>query len=139
MNVLVRFCALFCCLVFTAAAGADTRSEISSALDYYAEVWNEGDMDVISGYYHPDFVLITANGVIPLGQRIEDMKSIAQAGEDRGELKYTDIVVEALGEKHAMARGRIQLKFRDGSALESWFSTVYVNTPFGWKALLTHN
>ena len=29
--------------------------------------------------------------------------------------------------------------FKDGSSIESWFSTVYENTPFGWKALLTTN
>ena len=38
-----------------------------------------------------------------------------------------------------MAYGRVALKFRDGSVLESWFTTVYVKTPFGWKALLTRN
>ena len=37
-----------------------------------------------------------------------------------------------------VAYGRFQLQFKDGTKLDGWFSTVYVKTPFGWKALLTH-
>ena len=62
---------------------ADTRTDITRALDYFTEVWNEGDLAAIRGYYHPDFVLVTDNGPIPLGQRLDDLESITKAGEDR--------------------------------------------------------
>jgi len=39
---------------------------------------------------------------------------------------------------HALAYGQMRLAFKDGSSIESWFSTVYAKTPFGWKAILTH-
>ena len=118
---------------------ADTRSDITLALDYYAEVWNEGDLDTLRGYYHPDFVLVSDAGPIPLGQRIDDLEAIARAGEDRGELDYSRITVTPLGDGHAMAHGLLTLKFKDDSEIQAWFSSVYVKTPFGWKALLTHN
>ncbi len=131
---------LFVVLLMSAGAvNADTETEIRSALDYFVETWNEGNLETIRGYYHPDFVLITDQGSIPLAQRIEDMETIAQAGEDKGELEHGQVVIKALGDKHALAYGELRLKFKDGSALNSWFSTVYVNTPFGWKAILTHN
>ena len=75
----------------------------------------------------------------PLADTEASMEDIAQAGEDRGELEHAQVVVKALEDNHAMAYGEIRLKFKDGSAINSWFSTVYVNTPFGWKAILTHN
>ena len=126
-------------LIQAGMVSADTETEITSALNYFVETWNEGDLETIRGYYHPDFVLITDQGSIPLGQRIDDLEAIAQAGEDRGELEHTQLVVRALADDHALAYGEIHLKFKDGSAINSWFSTVYVNTPFGWKAILTHN
>ena len=126
-------------LIQAGMVSADTETEITSALNYFVETWNEGDLETIRGYYHPDFVLITDQGSIPLGQRIDDLEAIAQAGEDRGELEHRQLVVRALADDHALAYGEIHLKFKDGSAINSWFSTVYVNTPFGWKAILTHN
>jgi len=69
----------------------------------------------------------------------DDLKAIAQTGEDRGVLEYSHIQVKALEKKHALAYGELHLKFKDGSALNSWFTTVYLKTPFGWKAILTHN
>ena len=139
MNVALRCFLLLAGFLASGALFADTRSEITAALEYYAEVWNEGDLETIRGYYHPDFVLITSQGTVSLSQRMDDLQSIARAGEDRGNLEYDQVRVEDLGERHAMAYGSIRLGFKDGSKLESWFSTVYVKTPFGWKAILTHN
>jgi len=139
MNSVRRYLVAFVFFLAASPAIANPETEITRALDYFAEIWNEGDLETIRGYYHPDFVLITENGALPLGQRIDDLKAIAQAGEDRGDLEYSNVRVVALEEKHAMAYGEIKLKFKDGSAITSWFTTVYVKTPFGWKAILTHN
>jgi hypothetical protein len=84
-------------------------------------------------------VLVTDQGSIPLGQRIGDLEDIARAGEDRGVLSHSQITVLTMGDGAAAAYGQRKLKFNDGSAFEFWFSTAYVKTPFGWKAILTHN
>jgi hypothetical protein len=139
MNSANRIVLVFAFLLLSGPVIADTKTEITTALDYFVEIWNEGDLDELRGYYHPDFVLITESGSIALGQRIDDLKAIAQAGEDRGVLEYSHIQVTALEKKHALAYGELQLKFKDGSAINTWFTTVYVKTPFGWKAILTHN
>jgi len=139
MKLISRMVISTICLATSGAVIADTESEITMALDYFAEVWNEGDIETIRGYYHADFVLITQEGRISLGQRIDDLKAIAQAGEDRGELTYSQVQVQALETNHALAYGELNLKFKDGSSLNSWFSTIYEKTPFGWKAILTHN
>jgi hypothetical protein len=126
-------------LFMTSPVCADTETDITAAINYFAEVWNEGDLDAIRGYYHPDFVLVTDQGSISLGQRIDDLEAIAKAGEDRGELDYSQVRVKAIEENHALAYGELTLKFKDGSAINAWFTTVYLKTPFGWKAILTHN
>jgi hypothetical protein len=139
MNSVNRILLAFAFLLMASPAIADTETEITTALDYFAEVWNEGDLEAIRGYYHPDFVLVSDGGSIALGQRIDDLKAIAQAGEDRGVLEYSQVRVKALEKKHALAYGELHLEFKDGSAINTWFTTVYEKTPFGWKAILTHN
>ena len=128
---------LFCLSVFQAAM-ADTESEITAALDYYAEMWNDGDIEALRGYYDPDFVLLTPTGTLPLQQRLDDIEALAAGGKDRGEMSHSGLVVSPLGSNHAMAYGQVRLAFKDGSSIENWFSTVYRKTPFGWKAMLTH-
>lgn len=130
---------LLTCLLLSPAVPADAVEDIGSALDYYAEIWNEGDLEALRGYYHPDFKLITPNGVITLEQRLADLQAVTTSGGDRGELRHGELEIFAVGGKHAMAYGTLHLQFKDGSTFDTWFSTLYVNTPFGWKALLTHN
>ena len=129
-------------LAFLLAAmplAADTTSEIKTALDYYAQVWNENDIEAIEGYYHPDFVQISDEGTLSRKQQIDGIRSLGGTGGDRGTLAVSNVSVKELGDEHAMAWGQTKLEFEDGSALDSWFTTIYVKTPFGWKALLTRN
>ena len=129
-------------LAFLLAAtplAADTTSEMRTALDYYAQVWNENDIEAIEGYYHQDFVQISDEGTLSRKQQIDGIRSLGGKGGDRGTLAISNVSVKALGDEHAMAWGQMKLEFEDGSALESWFTTVYVKTPFGWKALLTRS
>ncbi|MEE4292342.1 MAG: nuclear transport factor 2 family protein [Xanthomonadales bacterium] len=126
-------------LLFSAPLAADTEQDIRRALDYFAEVWNENDLVAMQGYYHGDFVLVNDTGVVTRDQHLQNMQTLVDDGGDRGELSYSNLTVTSLGDGHAVAYGQISLTFEDGSALNSWFTTVYKNTPFGWKALLTRN
>ncbi len=126
-------------LIVPISLAADTESDIETALNYYAKVWNEYDMEAISSYYHSDFVHVSNSGVIPRQRLIDDIASIGSRGGDRGQLRYSSIEVKALSDDHAVAYGKGTLNFKDGSSIETWFTTVYQKTPFGWKAILTRN
>ena len=139
MYSIIRCAALSICLLVTFSLRAETRGEISAALDYYAEVWNEGDLEAIRGYYAPQFVAVTPDGLVTLAQRMESLALLFMPGEDRGELQHTGVTIEPLDNSHALAYGHVRLRFRDGTELDNWFSTVYVKTPFGWKAMFSHN
>jgi hypothetical protein len=138
MNALFRIAISMVCLSVFPVVMADTGSEITAALDYYAEMWNEGDFEALRGYYDPDFVLVTSAGMVSLQQRLDDIKALSGSGKDAGEMSYSGVVVKPLGDNHALAYGEVRLKFRDGSSIDNPFSTVYARTPFGWKAVLTH-
>ena len=120
-------------------AQADTDAEIRTALAFFAQVWNEDDIEAMQGYFHADFVLVNQRGRTDREQHLQNIRTLIDDGGDRGRLGHSDIVVQELGGEHAVASGHMVLTFDDGSALDTWFSTVYVKTPFGWKALLSHN
>lgn len=135
----MKICVLILLLLVNGPLWADTRDEIASVLDYFSEVWNEGDLEALNGYYHPDFVLITENGPIDLKERFNDLRTVMQEGRDRGVLETTQVTVKELGEDFALAYAHSSLEFKDGSSLNTWFTTVFRKTPFGWKAILTQS
>ncbi len=126
-------------LVLSLPVHADTEAEIRTALDFFAQVWNENDIEAMQGYYHSGFMQISNEGRIDRDQHLKNVRALVDDGGDRGKLVYSDVIVQELGEDHAMASGHLALEFKDGSAIDTWFTTVYVRTPFGWKAILTRN
>ena len=125
-------------LLLSPAVHSDSNTEIRSALDYYAEVWNEGDFASLGSYYHKDFVLISSKGLQTLEQRLSEINVIMERGKDHGKLEFLDVTVKPLEKEHAVAYGSSRVLFKDGTELSGVFSTIYVKTPFGWKAILTH-
>jgi ketosteroid isomerase-like protein len=138
MSVILRVVFLTGFLLFAATADANTETDIEAVLGYFAEMWNEGDLNAVRGYYHSDFVLVTSEGILSMGQRLDDLEAIMEPGKDHGELGFSEIQVTPLGKERAVAYGRSSLKFKDETEVSTYFSTIYVKTPFGWKALLTH-
>jgi ketosteroid isomerase-like protein len=131
--------AIFLLLFLTGPVNADTRAEILAVMNYYADMWNQGDVDALQGYYHQDFVLVTDNGIVHRDQLIDDIGALGEPGGQRGELDFSKLEVRSLGDGNAVAYGMTRLKFDDGSSIANWFSTIFVKTPFGWKAMLTRN
>jgi ketosteroid isomerase-like protein len=131
--------AIFLLLFLTGPVNADSRAEILAVMNYYADMWNQGDVDALQGYYHQDFVLVTDDGIVHRGQLIDDIGALGQSGGQRGELDFSKLEVRLLGDGNAVAYGITGLKFDDGSSIDNWFSTIYEKTPFGWKAVLTRN
>jgi len=138
MTNLLRAVFLTGFLLFAGTAAANTESDLEAVLNYFAEMWNEGDLNAVRSYYHRDFVLVTSEATLTMGQRLDDLQAIMEPGKDHGELGFSEIRVKPLGKDHAMVYGRSSLKFKDKTQFSTNFSTVYVKTPFGWKAILTH-
>ena len=139
MKLRNRLVAIFLLLFLAGPVNADTKDEVLAMLNYYADMWNQGDVDALLGYYHQDFVNVTDKGIVQRSQLIDDIGAITQSGEKRSKLDFSELEVRSLGEGNAVAYGISRLQFDDGSSITNWFSTIYVKTPFGWKAVLTHN
>lgn len=129
---------LVCILMVTAAAADDTDVEIRQMLDYLAEEWNAGDLNSVRGRFHRDFILHTPEGLRNREQRINELEVIMAEGQDHGTLSYSAIRVKPIGKDHALVYGKSRLKFEDGTEIDNDFSSIYLNTPFGWKVVFTH-
>ena len=139
MKLRNRLVAIFLLLFLAGSVNADTKDEVLAVLNYYADMWNQGDVDALLGYYHQDFINVTDKGIVQRAQLIDDIGEIAQSGEKRSKLDFSELEVRSLGDDNAVAYGISRLQFDDGSSITNWFSTIYVKTPFGWKAVLTRN
>lgn len=139
MSVTFRITNLLSFLLFSGISGAsEVQTEIKQMLNFFAEEWNEGDLESIRGRFHRDFILVTSDGIRNRQQRLDELGDVIAIGKDRGVLSFSEIEVKPLKEDYAVAYGRSRLKFKDGTELGSMFSSIYVNTPFGWKVILTH-
>ena len=125
-------------LASNVAKAEDANVQIRQMLDYLAEEWNAGDLNSVRGRIHRDFVLFTAEGTRTRDQRINELEVIMDPDQDHGELSYSDIKVKSIEKDHALVYGKSLLKFKDGTEIGQDFSSIYLNTPFGWKLIFTH-
>lgn len=139
MHLFIRITILLAfVLVSNVLKAEDTDVEIRQMLDYLAEEWNAGDLNSVRGRIHRDFVLFTTEGTRTREQRINELEVIMDPDQDHGELSYSDIKVKSIAKDHALVYGKSRLKFKDGTEISQEFSSIYINTPFGWKLIFTH-
>ena len=105
MKLRNRLVAIFLLLFLAGPVIADTKDEVLAMLNYYADMWNQGDVDALLGYYHQDFVNITDKGIVQRSQLIDDIGAITQSGEKRSKLDFSELEVRSLGEGNAVAYG----------------------------------
>lgn len=139
MQLLFRVTTLLIIVLFSNISVADDASdEIKQLLNFVADEWNAGDLDSIRSQFHRDFVLISNDNTRTRKERYDELEIIMSTGQDHGELSYSDLHVKSLSGDHALVYGMSGLKFKDGTELSSMFSSIYLKTPFGWKAIFTH-
>ncbi|MDH4020846.1 MAG: hypothetical protein OEU84_14725, partial [Xanthomonadales bacterium] len=105
MKLRNRLVAILLLLFMAGPVNADTKTEVLAVLDYYADMWNQADVDALLGYYHQDFINVTDKGIVQRAQLIDDIGAIAQSGEKRSKLDFSQVEVRTLGEENAVAYG----------------------------------
>lgn len=139
MKLLFHVTILMVFVLFAGLSVADDASdEIKQLLNFVADEWNAGDLDSIRGQFHRDFVLVSSDNTRTRKERFDELEIIMAPDQDHGELSYSDIHVKSLSDDYVLVYGMSGLKFKDGTDLNSMFSSVYLKTPFGWKVVFTH-
>ena len=112
--------------------------QILAETEHYAAAWNRGDMSVIDATHHPSYVHVTPDGPVTLQQRRSGVEERLDASQDHGILRFHQMTVRPLGDDYALAYGQATLRFKNGTETSVWFTSVYLRTPDGWKAVHDH-
>lgn len=105
--------------------------------------WNRGDLEAFvgSGYLETENLNFLSGGTWTRGfdGLLERYRKNYQEGDaEMGQLSFTELETVALGQDHALARGRWQLEYTDGRTPGGLFSLILWKTSDGWRIVHDH-
>jgi len=115
--------------------------EIRAVLDRQTECWNRRDLKgFMEGYWRSPELTFFSGGIETSGwdktyaryrQRYQGL------GNEMGQLEFTDLKVELLGDRAAFARGRYHLKMTKGDS-GGLFTLTFRKLADGWRIVHDH-
>ncbi len=137
---MIRNLLLSALLLLPACSSAVAPDETFEAQEV---AWNDGDLEtfVEIGYDDSDSTTFFSgdtrlDGFDAILSHFK--KSYRKGGKEMGELSYSDIDVEMLGEDHALVRGRWRLILSGGVWIGGWFTAVMIEGGDGWRIIHDH-
>lgn len=136
-----RFLLLSALLLMPACSGAPVLPD--ETFDAQQEAWNEGDLATFVEVGYDDS---TATTFFSGDTRLDGYDAIlrhfkgsyGKGRKEMGELSYSDIDVEMMGEEHALVRGRWRLILSGGVWIGGWFTAVMIEGGDGWRIIHDH-
>ena len=120
--------------------GSADAEAIRSLMKDQEEAWNEGDIDrFMDGYWKSEKLVFVGGSGATYGWE-ETRKGYHQRYPDletMGELTFTILQMDALGDEHARVLGKFHLKRAIGDA-SGTFTLLFYHFPDGWKIISDH-
>jgi ketosteroid isomerase-like protein len=115
---------------------------VRSVLERQVTDWNKGDLDAFLGGYWKSHKVVFQSG----GQRSDGWEAMRERyrrryqaeGRAMGQLEFSGLEIELLGESAALARGGWRLTMPDGSKPGGLFTVIFRKLPDGWKIIHDH-
>ena len=133
----------------SAAPAADSSrvaGEIAAMLHASARAWNAGHLEGFVDDYleSPEMTFIGGSGVVRGREEVRARyeSSYWAPGAERDSLRFEDLEIRPLGERHALALGRYVLHRppADTTTATGWFTLVLRRGPAGtWKIVHDHS
>lgn len=107
------------------------------------EAWNRGNLPgYMNGYWRsPDLVFFSGatvtRGWEPTLERYQGR--YASAGKEMGKLEFSELHIDVLSQRAAVATGKWQLTMSDGKQPHGLFTLVFKKMPGGWKIVHDHS
>jgi ketosteroid isomerase-like protein len=138
-------------LIFTLVASALAQSaakihiiqiEVESVLHAQQQAWNRHDLrEFMSGYWNsPQLTFFSGAKEHDGWQATLDryIATYSSPGHEMGELEFSNLKIEALGEDAAFVRGSWLLTMPDGKTPHGLFTLIFRKFPDGWKIIHDH-
>jgi len=132
-------------VVAVVASGAQAKKgserEIRAVLDAQVEAWNRHDIEGFMKGYWRSPELTFYSGATTVSGWDETLaryrKRYLGAGNEMGNLEFTDLRIEMLGDSAAFVRGRFHLKMTSGES-GGLFTLTFRKFQDGWKIVHDH-
>jgi len=125
------------------APGMDPTREITEMMEASAQAWNRRDLDAFLTTYldSPEITYVDTRGVIRGRAGIREMYASGwfAPGRDPGQLTFRDIEARVLGDGHALATGRFEVRIPGRDPATGIFTLVLRRTPEGWRIVHDHS
>jgi len=74
MQPFIRLVILSILVLFsTTSFSSDPQTDVRQLLQYFADQWNDGELDSVKNVFHRDFVLVTSEIVRTKEQRLDEL------------------------------------------------------------------
>jgi ketosteroid isomerase-like protein len=151
MTISPRWIGVWAILIATLVASRSLHAQdqpdeqtraVRSVLERQVTDWNKGDLDAFLGGYWKSPKVVFQSG----GQRSDGWEAMRERyrrryqaeGRAMGQLEFSGLEIEALGESAAFARGKWRLTMPDGTKPGGLFTVIFHKLPEGWKIIHDH-
>jgi uncharacterized protein (TIGR02246 family) len=121
---------------------ASTDLAIRQVITDQQAAWNRHDLEgFMSGYWNsPDLTFFSGGNIAHGWQQAlgRYRKSYQGEGKEMGQLEFSDLQIQSLGDDAAFVRGRWHLTMADGKTPHGLFTLVFRKLPAGWKIIHDH-
>ena len=115
---------------------------IRLVLEKQVAAWNAGKLEeFMTGYWRsPDLTFFSGARMLKGWDATLDRyrKTYQADGREMGKLTFSELDIQALGDRNAVVRGRFELLLRDGSKPTGLFTLVFRKFDDGWKIIHDH-
>jgi ketosteroid isomerase-like protein len=115
--------------------------DIRKLLDESAAAWNRGDLNGHLADNADSITFMTRKGPIVGKSRTADAlrRSFFRDGKPIQQLRFEQVTIRPLGERHALVVGRFVLEGGGQPEQSGWFSTVWERQAAGWRVIHDHS
>ena len=123
-------------------AYGNERKAIERVLHTQQEAWNRHDLEgFMGGYWHSPELTFFSDGKEQDGWEATIERYLAKyasPGQEMGQLEFSSLRIEVLGQDAAFVRGSWKLTMSDGKTPHGLFTLVFRKFPEGWKIVHDH-
>lgn len=127
-------------IVVAGCSVVSERQEIRTALERQAAAWNRGDIDTyMDTYMRGDALTFSSGGETHRGwaKTRARYRKRYPTREAMGELTFSELETQLLGDQHALSLGRWHLR-RESGDIGGNFSLVWSRASGAWRILHDH-